>query len=82
MATVHKTTAGDNPYRMENSGVCPRCRSKDCPCFAAGSSATYYKVVRQLKEVLGWNYRNPSSPKAAWDTALRRVQTLRYRKGV
>ena len=81
MVTIRKNPAGDNPYRGQNPAVCGHCHSPNCPCFAAGSSTTYRKTVRELKEVFGWRYRNPGRPPVAWSVVLNQVQTFHRRKG-
>ena len=81
MSTIIKNHGSDNPYYRSGSEICPGCRRRNCPCFAAGSSVTYWKVTRELKGVFGWSHRNPTLPKEAWAFLLNRLRTFRYRKG-
>ena len=70
MAMITNPRPFGKPYGSKNQSGCPECGRKNCPCFAAGSCATYKKVNRNLSEKFGVTCPNTGYPSADFERLI------------
>ena len=70
MAMVRKNRSFGKPFGGKNPGGCPECGRITCPCFKAGSCATYKKVNRNLSEKFGVTCPNTGRPSVDFEQLL------------